>query len=139
MSLTDEFIAAWNAQDGAALAALFTADGVYADAALDERSAGPEEIEKFLSGAYEHFSSDMTFEKGFSLETASGYAVEWTMKGHHDQDGPDLPKTGKPYSVPGISIGEVRDGKITRNTDYWSLATFLMQVGLMPAPEGATA
>ena len=137
MSLIDDFFAAWNRQDGGALARLFTADGRYADVALAQEHSGAEEIAKFLRGAYEQFSTDMTFEKGFAVETPTGYAVEWTMKGTHDLDGPDLPKTGKTFSVPGVSIGEVRDGKITRNTDYWSLATFLMQVGLMPAPATA--
>lgn len=139
MSLTDRFLAAWNDRDGDGVAGLFSEEGVYADAALNERLTGHEEIERFVREAYETFSSDMTFEPGFAVETPAGYAVEWTMKGTHDRDSPQLRRTGKAFSVPGISVGEVRDGKITRNTDYWSLATFLTQVGLMAAPEGATA
>jgi steroid delta-isomerase-like uncharacterized protein len=139
MSLTEDFMAAWNRRDGDALAGLFADDGVYADAALGETMTGRDAIKEFLENAYAEFSSDLRFEPGFAVETASGYAVAWTMKGTHDQDGPQLPKTGKAFSVEGVSLGEVRDGKITRNVDYWSLATFLRQIGVMPAPAGATA
>ena len=34
-----------------------------------------------------------------------------------------------------MSMDEYRDGLIHRKADYWSLATYLQQVGLMPAPE----
>jgi steroid delta-isomerase-like uncharacterized protein len=139
MSLVDEFLEAWNQQDGARVAGLFTEDGVYADHALNETISGHDAIVSFVKDAFAQFSSDMTFEPGFAVETPTAYAVEWTMKGTHDRDGAGVPRTGKPYSIPGISIGEVRGGKIVRNTDYWSLATFLRQVGIMPAPQGSTA
>jgi hypothetical protein len=31
-------------------------------------------------------------------------------------------------------VGRLVDGKISENHDYWNLAAYLMQVGLMPAP-----
>lgn len=139
MTLVDQFLEAWNKQDAAGVAGLFSDDGIYADNAMNETLSGHEAIARFVAGAFEQYSSDMIFDKGFAVETPDGYAVEWTMRGTHDRDGERLPRTGKRFSVPGVSIGEVRGGKITRNTDYWSLATLLMQVGLMPAPEGATA
>lgn len=139
MALVDDFLAGWNAQDGSAVAALFSPDGAYHDAALNETLSGREGIEGFVKLAYEEFSSDMTFDKGYAVERPDGYAVEWVMRGTHDRSGPKLPATGKTFTVPGVSIGEVRDGLIVRNTDYWSLATFLVQAGLMPAPAGTTA
>jgi limonene-1,2-epoxide hydrolase len=41
--------------------------------------------------------------------------------------------------VPGVSVGRVRDGRIVENRDYWNLADYLQQVGLMPSPEEAIA
>jgi hypothetical protein len=36
-----------------------------------------------------------------------------------------------------VSIGVLENGKIKANTDYWDMAQFLTQIGLMPAPEAA--
>jgi hypothetical protein len=30
----------------------------------------------------------------------------------------------------------MRDGKVVEQRDYWNMAGFLVQVGLMPAPQG---
>ncbi len=57
------------------------------------------------------------------------------MSGVHTGDVPGLPATGKPFLIHGGGIGEVRDGRIARVTEYWNMAEFLIQVGLMPAPQ----
>jgi len=36
----------------------------------------------------------------------------------------------EPFEVRGSSVVEFRDGKISRNSDYWDLATYMKQVGL---------
>lgn len=58
-------------------------------------------------------------------------AFEWVMNGTLTGSSPDLPATGKKFSVQGSTIIQLKDGKIQRNTDYWDLATFLRQVDLM--------
>jgi hypothetical protein len=45
---------------------------------------------------------------------------------------PRLPATGKGFAVRGCTICERKAGKITRNSDYWDMAAFLRQTGLMP-------
>ena len=57
------------------------------------------------------------------------------MSGVHTGDAPGLPATGKPFKISGGGFGEVREGKIVRTTQYWNMAEFLIQVGVMPAPE----
>jgi ketosteroid isomerase-like protein len=44
-------------------------------------------------------------------------------------------KTGKPFAVPGVSVIEFRDGKISRNLDYYDAATIMKQVGVLPEPK----
>ena len=39
-------------------------------------------------------------------------------------------------SIDGLRIGVLENGKVKHNTDYWDMAGFLVQIGLMPAPEG---
>ncbi len=60
-------------------------------------------------------------------------AAEWVMSGTHTGKSPELPPTGKKFSLIGSSIMQIRDGKISRQTDYWSMMSFLQQVGVMPA------
>jgi hypothetical protein len=40
------------------------------------------------------------------------------------------PATNKPFEVRGSTVVEFRDGKITRNSDSWDLATYAKQVDL---------
>jgi steroid delta-isomerase-like uncharacterized protein len=53
------------------------------------------------------------------------------MNGTQTGDFPDLPATGKRFSVPVASMMEFEAGLIRRNTDYWNVASFLQQVGAM--------
>jgi ketosteroid isomerase-like protein len=44
-----------------------------------------------------------------------------------------MPATGKHVEVRGASIVGFADGRISRCSDYWDMAAFLKQLGLMPA------
>jgi ketosteroid isomerase-like protein len=50
--------------------------------------------------------------------------LEWVLSGTHH---------GKRFSVRGATIVELREGKIRRCSDYFDAATFMRQVGLLPA------
>jgi steroid delta-isomerase-like uncharacterized protein len=61
--------------------------------------------------------------------------LEWTMSGTHQGDLPGMPATGRSFSVRGATVLQLADGLISRNSDYWDMATLLGQLGLMPASE----
>jgi steroid delta-isomerase-like uncharacterized protein len=132
----DGYMAAWNSRDPDRIASFMAGDATYEDLALGERYQGRVAIKGFFAGMETGFSSDYRFETTHALATDAGYAIEWTMSGTNDR--PDaqrgLPATGKPYGILGVSIGTLREGKISENRDYWNLAAYLMEVGLMPAP-----
>ncbi len=131
---------AWNSHDVTALVGLMTDDVVYIDVTLGERAQGTAAVKKFIGSVETDFSTDYRFELG-DITTAGedAYAFEWTMSGTNNRadTARGLPATGRPFRLPGVSIGRLRDGKIVENRDYWNLADYLMQVGLMPAPETA--
>ena len=56
-------------------------------------------------------------------------AIEWVWRGRQTKDLPGLPATNKPFEVRGLTVVEFRNGLISRNSDYWDLATYLKQVG----------
>jgi hypothetical protein len=39
-------------------------------------------------------------------------------------------KTGKPFAVPGVSVIEIRNGRISRNLDYYDSSAIMKQVGV---------
>ena len=44
-----------------------------------------------------------------------------------------LPATNKPFRIRGVSVGALdSNGKIKHNRDYWNMADYLMQVGVLP-------
>lgn len=56
---------------------------------------------------------------GFTRLVAHGewVATEWTLTGTHTGDFPDLPATGRSFSVQGVSIVHVEDGAIVSQRD----------------------
>ena len=58
--------------------------------------------------------------------------MEWVMSGTHANALPGVPATGRRFRVRGATMLELRDGRVTRNRDYWDTATLLTQMGLVP-------
>jgi SnoaL-like polyketide cyclase len=55
------------------------------------------------------------------------------MIGTNTGEGAGLPPTNKPFRIRGVSVGILdSSGKIKHNRDYWNLAAYLMQVGILP-------
>lgn len=59
-------------------------------------------------------------------------AAVWTFSGTQKGDFPGIPATGRSFSVRGVSILQVRNGKVSSRTDYWDSATMLRQLGVIP-------
>ena len=63
-----------------------------------------------------------------SSSTTTSQTVEWVFGGTDV----DVFKTGKPFSVRGVSVIEVSDGRISRNLDYYDAAAIMPLVGVLP-------
>ncbi len=129
-----DYLAAMNAHDVEKVLTFFTDDAVYDCMPRGKVSRGKKEIKDFLNSTNANFPD-------FKLEMKSGFnagdwgAGEWVMSGTFaHSDIPEMPATGKKFSVRGASIIEFSGGKVSRHTNYWNLASFLQQVGLMPGP-----
>jgi steroid delta-isomerase-like uncharacterized protein len=125
-----EYLAAWNAHDLDKMVSFFTDDCVYENLARGQTYRGKDELKAWAKGAFDaipDFKLDVT-----SLFASGDWvACEWVMTGTQAGALPGLPATGKSFSVRGGTIAQLKDGKILRNADYWDLATFLHQLGLM--------
>jgi steroid delta-isomerase-like uncharacterized protein len=131
-----EYVGACNRHDAAAVVAMMSQDVRVVDTAFGGEFTGREAVRQLLLGMDAGLSSDYRFTVRKVVASGEDYAFEWVLSGTHDRANPELglPATGKEFAVPGLTIGARRDGVITENRDYWNLAGFLTQVGLMPAP-----
>jgi steroid delta-isomerase-like uncharacterized protein len=131
--LVNDFWAAWNSHDWEKASLFYTDDCVMEDLP-SKISHGKPEIEayyKYLLVGY----PDLHFESKNSFGIKNQIASEWIMSGTHTGNTARFKATGKKFSVRGMSILEVENGKIIRETDYWDMNSLLQQLGLMPPIE----
>ena len=122
----------WTAHDLHRLLPLFTDDLVYEDVTMGVVNRSRDELRAFGEGFFAAFP-DVAFELTSRFAGGSHGGAEWVMRGTHRGDLPGMPATGKQVEVRGASILEFAGEKIRRCSDYWDMATFLKQLGMMPA------
>jgi steroid delta-isomerase-like uncharacterized protein len=126
-AVAEKWIAAWNSHNPDKMLALFTDDIVYEDVAFGEVSHGSAELRKFAASEFEGVP-DLEL-KLLRADIHGGHGtIEWTFSGTDK----GVFKTGKKFSVRGVSVIEMRNGKISRNLDFYDVATIMRQVGQLP-------
>jgi steroid delta-isomerase-like uncharacterized protein len=126
-AVAEKWIAAWNSHNPDKMLALFTDDIVYEDVAFGEVSHGSAELRKFAASEFEGVP-DLEL-KLLRADIRGGHGtIEWTFSGTDK----GVFKTGKKFSVRGVSVIEMRNGKISRNLDFYDVATIMRQVGQLP-------
>ena len=130
----DRYERCWNNGDIDGIMSCFAHDATCEDVARGEKLEGHDAIRAWLSPAFTTFT-------GFGIDWTSrvvspegGYALEWTMRGTHTGDLRGLPPTGRSMAVRGASIGRLEGDRIVQNTDYWSPADLMTQLGMAPPP-----
>ena len=129
--LLEQWGAAWSSSNVEKLLALFTDDVVYEDVTLGAVNHGRDALRDFATAVFAAFD-DLKFELKSRVVASDGKSgvMEWTCRGRQTKDLPGLPATNKPFEVRGATVVEFADGKISRDSDYWDLATYMKQVGL---------
>ncbi len=128
------YLAAWDSHDPAQVGAYMADDAVYEDVPLGQTHEGRAAIEAFV-GTADQLSKDYRFTLISEQASADRYACEWEMAGTNTGELPGLPATNKPFRIRGVSIGRLDgNGKIKHNVDYWDMANYLTQVGILPPP-----
>jgi steroid delta-isomerase-like uncharacterized protein len=127
----DQWVLAWSSGDVERLLPLFTDSVDYEDVPFSAASHGRDALRDIAIGTFGAFA-DVKFELKSRFVAADGKsgAIEWIWRGRQTKDFPGLPATNKPFEVRGTTVVEFTDGKISRNSDYWDLSTYMKQVGL---------
>jgi steroid delta-isomerase-like uncharacterized protein len=129
---------AWSTHELELIDELFAADGIYEDVPPRISYRGPEEIKGFLTAIW-GWAPDIQFKLRSVAVMGDRAVAEWIMSG--TQTGPigAIPASGNEFTLRGASVMEVRDGRITRNSDYYDLSSLLVQFGVRyaaPPPKG---
>ncbi len=120
----DRLFAGWNSHDPDKVVAAFTEDGVYEDVTAGQVSRGRAEIRKWAEGGFGLFEN-MKMEAVISSYHNGRGVTEWVWSAKDKG-------TGKSFSVRGVSVFEVRKGKLSRYTEYYDGAAIMKQIGLLP-------
>ena len=120
-AVLDAWAAAWSSGSGEGAAAVFAEDGVYEDVPFGETVEGRAAIAEYLQAYFEEAQGPaLTIES--SVAIPGGFVVQWRDEFTHAP-------TGAPVSYRGVSILEVADGQIARETAYYDQATIYTQEG----------
>lgn len=123
----EQLFAAWSSHDPEKVANVFAEDAVYEDVTANHISRGRAEVRKWAAGGFSVFENFRMEVASISVHDGRGVA-EWVWTATDK-------KLGKNFSVRGVSIIEVRGGKISRCKDYYDFATAMRQMGLLPAQQ----
>jgi steroid delta-isomerase-like uncharacterized protein len=126
-AIAQAWVEAWNSHDPDKMVTAFTSDVYYEDVAFGEISRGTAELKKFAASEYEAVPDLKVELQNAQISNGRG-TIEWVFSGTDK----DIYKTGKKFSVRGVSVIEVRDGKIARSLDYYDAATIMKQTGVVP-------
>ena len=86
-----------------------------------------------LNGLDPHFTIEDVIAEGDRV------VLRWTNSGRHVAEFLGMPPTGKSFTIGGIEIWRVKDGKLAEHWDMVDVFGQLQQLGLLPQPEGAPA
>ena len=116
--------------DTALILDLFWPEATYDDFANQHTYEGPQEIVGYLTGA--HVWGDDIYMNIGRVHTAEGSAVgEWVFSAVQSRPmGDRVPvATGREVVLNGVTIIELRDGRIIRAADYTDTAPLMLQLG----------
>ena len=127
-----DYFASWNARDAEKMCGFMADDCHYHDLGLKSTRDTKEEIKELFAMFWEA-SSDFKVEVKSLFATEDRACVEWETSFTVTGDLPHTPKKDPPSKCkyPAVSVMELQDGKIKRNTDYYDMLDLLGQLGTM--------
>jgi steroid delta-isomerase-like uncharacterized protein len=125
-----EYCETWNTHDVGKMLSYFTDDCVYENLARQQTYRGKSEVQAWAKASFEAIP-DFKLEVRSLFVSGDWLACEWVMTGTPVGGIPNLPAIPGSFSVRGSTIVQLKNGKISRNTDYWDIATFMGQIGAM--------
>ncbi len=119
---------AFNAQDMDRFLALLTDDVVH-DINQGERQVGKQAFATFMDHMNRCYREELTDMVVMANEDGTRAAAEFIVNGEYLATDEGLPEAnGQTYRLPAGAFFEIRDGKVARVTNYYSLNDWIAQV-----------
>ena len=131
--LVRNYADALNAHDPERVASFYTDDAIVKQAVLNgNRFRGREEIAGLISSNLAG-SPNLTVTTGSVIATETQISWEWVYSGDYTGQFPGAPAgTGQAITLRGVSVMELQNGQISRETLYFDNYAFLTQTGALP-------
>ena len=126
-----QLLAAWNTHDADRAATFYAPDYEGEDVGEAGLQRGQQGARQALE-RYLHAFPDLHFTQEITVIEDERVALAWTLRGTHRGKLMNVPPTGRPIEVNGVSLFILADGKIRRAKIIWDVAGFLRNVGLLP-------
>jgi len=132
LAVVDAYMAAWNAHDAAKAAGYMTDDVEYYDASTPAPQKGRANARDNVIQAFLTAAPDCVWTRtGAPVVGKAGIAFQWTFTGTNTGPWSDgTAATGKPFSINGVTLIRLREGKIGYQGDYYDAYGFFKQLGL---------
>lgn len=119
----------WQARDAAALAAGHTTDGVIISP-IFRTVTGADQIAASYRSLYEIFP-DWDYRATQLLIDGSRVAEAFTATATHKGEFLGLAGSGKRFTIEGVRLFEMRDGRIAHERRYYDFTGLLIQLGVL--------
>ena len=121
----------WNRKNLNAIDDLISTDYVHHDASSLVAS-GVDGYKQFVK-SYLNAFPDARFTIDDAFTDGQNEITRWTVSGTHEGELAGIPRTGRRFSVTGISIARIVNGKITESWNNWDALGLMQQLGVVPA------
>jgi steroid delta-isomerase-like uncharacterized protein len=122
----------WNNKKIDAVDQLMAASYVHHDPQSPVVASGVEGYKQFVSHYLNAFP-DLHFTIDDEVADEQTIVSRWTATGTHQGDLPGIPRTGRKFSVTGITMARVKNGKFIESWNNWDTLGLMQQLGVLPA------
>jgi len=121
----------WNNKKLDAVDELMAVNYVHHDPQSPVVSTGIESYKQFVNHYLKAFP-DLHFTIDDEVADEHTIVSRWTATGTHQGDLPGIPRTGRKFSVTGMTIARVKNGKIIESWGNWDTLGLMQQLGVLP-------
>jgi steroid delta-isomerase-like uncharacterized protein len=127
-------VVAYNNKDWDAVRAAVVPGFKYDEVATHRKLEGPEQVIEAWKGWATAFpDSKATFHSAHVAGNVVVIEITWTGTHTGPMATPDgeIPATGNSLEMRGVIVGEISDGKVAKQTQYFDMMTMMTQLGLV--------
>ncbi len=123
----------WNQKNLNAVDELMAENYVHHDPSSPPVASGIDGYKQLVT-QYLNAFPDLHFTLNDQVAAGEIVVSRWTATGTHSGDLPGIPRTGRHFSVTGMSMGRIQSGKFAEGWNNWDALGLMQQIGVVPRP-----